>query len=330
MHVWNTYTPPVVHEIAPGSIVDHYGTPAIKSTKGKHDPNLPVKHWWITEPVAEAIAVAEQLSEHHDRLFPPLLRKSADVSRSHQMLDAFINHVNTTTTAQTGLEPIPPGKARPHMFRRTMAMLTDQFPGSEIALGIQLKHIASRALANRSTQGYANADNSWADHLESAIDAARFRRIEDLYHAHKAGQPIGYGPGADRIAQTFNDIQHAVQARGGDATVERAMLRKTRLSIRFGTLNHCVMDENNPAGAACLDNAVIPEGHKGPLQDRCRPDRCVNSVIGPEHLPIWATERQTLLTLIDTPSLPISRKALLQRELDDVETVLSKAIKEQQ
>jgi hypothetical protein len=156
-HAWNTYTPPVVHEIAPGSIVDHNGTPAIKSTKGKHDPNLPIKHWWITEPVAEAVAVAEQLSEHHDRLFPPLLRKSADVSRSHQMLDAFINHINPTT-AQTGLEPIPPG-------------------------------------------------------------------------------------------------------------------------------------------AACLDNAIIPEGHKGPRQDRCRPDRCVNSVIGPEHLPIWATERQTLLTL---------------------------------
>jgi hypothetical protein len=72
-----------VHEIAPGSIVDHYGTPAIKSTKGKHDPNLPIKHWWITEPVAEAVAVAEQLSKHHDRLFPPLLRKSADVSRRH-------------------------------------------------------------------------------------------------------------------------------------------------------------------------------------------------------------------------------------------------------
>ena len=166
------------------------------------------------------------------------------------MLDAFINHVNATT-AQTGLEPIPPGKARPHMFRRTMAMLTDQFPGSEIALGIQLKHVASRALANRSTQGYANADNSWADHLESAIDAARFRRIEDLYHTHKAGQPIGYGPGADRITQTFNDIHYTVQARGGDATVERAMLRKTRLSIRFGTLDYCAMDENNPAGAAC-------------------------------------------------------------------------------
>lgn len=160
-----------------------------------------------------------------------------------------------------------------------MAMLNDQFPGSEIAMGIQLKHIASRALANRSTQGYANADNSWADHLESAINAARFRRIEDLYHAHNAGELIGYGPGVDRITQTFNDIQHAVQARGGDATVERAMLRNARLSIRFGALNHCVMDESNPAGAACLDNAIIPEGHTGPLQDRCRPDRCANSVI---------------------------------------------------
>src|SRR5258707_6878252 len=52
-------------------------------------------------------------------------------------------------------------------------------------IGIQLKHIASRALANRSTQGYANADSSWAAHLESAIDAARFRRLEDLYQTHK-------------------------------------------------------------------------------------------------------------------------------------------------
>ena len=175
-----------VHEITPGSIVDHYGTPAIKSTKGKHDPNLPIKHWWITAPVAEAIVVAEQLSTRHDRLFPPLLRKSAVVARSDQMLDAFIDHVNATS-ARTGLRTIPPGTVRPHMFRRTMAMLTDQFPGSEIALGIQLKHIASRALANRSTQGYANADSSWAAHLESAIDAARFRRLEDLYHAHKTG-----------------------------------------------------------------------------------------------------------------------------------------------
>ena len=62
---------PRIHEITPGSIVDYYGTPAIKSTKRKHDPNLSIKHWWITAPVAEAVVVAEQLSARHDRLFPP-------------------------------------------------------------------------------------------------------------------------------------------------------------------------------------------------------------------------------------------------------------------
>jgi hypothetical protein len=205
-----------------------------------------------------------------------------------------------------------------------MAMLTDQFPGSEIALGIQLKHIASRALANRSTQGYANADGSWAAHLESAIEAARFRRLEDLYQTHKTGEPIGYGPGAEQMTQMFNDIQHTAQARGGHATVERVLLRKARISIRFGVLNHCVMDENNPAGAACLETAVVPEGHKGPLHDRCRPDRCANSVIGPEHVPIWACERRTLLTLIDTPGVSTCRKEALQRELSSVEAILDK------
>jgi hypothetical protein len=88
-----------------------------------------------------------------------------------------------------------------------MAMLTDQFPGGEIALGIQLKHIASRALANLSTQGYANADSSWAAHLESTIEAARFRRLEDLYQTHKTGKRSDTAPAPTRWLKpstTFN------------------------------------------------------------------------------------------------------------------------------
>jgi hypothetical protein len=84
------------------------------------------------------------------------------------------------------------------------------------------------------------------------------------------------------------------------------------------------MDQNSPSGATCLENAVIPEGHKGPLQDRCRPDRCANSVIAPEHIPIWTAERRTLLTLIATPGLSTCRKALLERELTGVDTVLNR------
>jgi hypothetical protein len=275
--------------------------------------------------VARAIAVAEQLDPDHDRLFPPMQRPDSDaVPRSAQMLDTFIRHVNATRDA-TGLEEIPTGRVRPHMFRRTMAMLTDQFAGSEIALGIQLKHVATRALANRATQGYAAADDTWADHLESAIAAARFRRLEDLYATHHTGDTIGYGPGAERLTSEFNRIRDTVTATNGDATVERRLLRTARISLRFGVLNHCAFDDAHPAGAACLDNATIPPGHTGPLQDRCRPDRCANSLIGPEHLPIWNTEKRTLLTLIDTPSLPACRAAVLRRELASVEAILAKA-----
>jgi integrase len=318
-----------IHEITRGSIVDHYGTPAIASTKRKQDPNLPTKHWWITEPVAEAVTVAEQLSPQHGRIFPPLQRTSADVSRSHQMLDAFISHTNATRTT-TGLNEIPAGRVRPHMFRRTMAMLTDQFAGSEIALGIQLKHVATRALANRSTQGYAAADSAWADHLDSAIDAARFRRLEDLYQAHKTGQTVGYGPAADRLSETFNEIQQSVKARDGDATIERSLLRQARISLRFGSLNHCAFDENDATGALCLEEAIVPPGHTGPLPERCRPDRCRNSIIGAEHLPIWNSEKRTLLTLLDTPGLPAPRVAALHRELTEVGAVLAKADKDRQ
>jgi hypothetical protein len=60
-----------IHEITKNSIIDHYGYPAITSTKQKHDPNLSTKAWWITAPVAEAITVAEQLSLHPDRVFAP-------------------------------------------------------------------------------------------------------------------------------------------------------------------------------------------------------------------------------------------------------------------
>lgn len=76
------------------------------------------------------------------------------------------------------------------------------------------------------------------------------------------------------MTQVFDHIQDTVQARGGDTVVERALLLKARISIRFGSFNHCAFDERSPAGALCLDNAKGPPEHTGPLPDRCRPDRC--------------------------------------------------------
>ncbi|WP_246144875.1 hypothetical protein [Actinacidiphila oryziradicis] len=85
------------------------------------------------------------------------------------------------------------------------------------------------------------------------------------------------------------------------------------------------MDDANPAGAKCLEDDVIPEGHRGPLIDRCQPSRCGNSIVAPAHLPIWTAERASLNELLATPKLPPNRRALLKDHLSEVDLVIRKA-----
>ncbi|MEU5050139.1 integrase [Streptomyces sp. NPDC021096] len=318
-----------IHEIRRGAVVQHYNAPAIASALDKGHAGRPGKHWWVTEPAAEAIAVAEAISLHDERVFAPIKRiETSEAVHGDHMIDSFIDTVNADR-AWTGLEEIPAGRVRPHMFRKTMAMLTDQFPGSEIALGLQLKHVAARALANRTTQAYAAADTQWAELLETALEATRFRRFKELFNMHKDGKPIGYGPGAERVKEAFDEITATVRAHGGDARIEDDLLRKTRITIRFGMLNNCLFDQSNPAGAACLENAIVPAGHTGPLEDRCRPDRCRNSMIGVEHVAIHDSHRRTQLKILETRRLPTPRKALIRREIERVDAVLAHVRKEE-
>ncbi|MGF2209497.1 integrase [Streptomyces albidoflavus] len=315
-----------VQEILKGSVVEYFGAPAVISAEVKGEEDFPRKHWWIIEPVARALTLAEAISSHPERLFTGIAGEARNAERftANAGIRAFIEHVNARTDVN-GLEPIPPERVASHMFRRTMAMLADQFPGSEIALGIQLKHVATRALANRTTQGYAASAASWAKHLDTAIEAARFRGLRDLFDAHKANEPIGFGPGAEQLARTFDKIRDTVAAQGGDATVEHALLKQARVSIRFGTLNNCLFDAANPAGAVCLENTVIPPGHTGPLPDRCRPDRCGNSMIGPQHIEIWASEERSLTKLLDTRRLAPAHRAALEQQRSEAQAVLRKA-----
>jgi hypothetical protein len=315
--------------ILKGSVVEHYSSPAVKSTKRKLDPALPTRHWWIIKPVAKAIDIASQLSLHRELAFASVNEAEPDATFDSQTaLDSFIKHVNRYRH-RTGLAEIPASKATPHMFRKTMAMLTRDYPGSEIFVGMQLQHVATRALANRSTQGYMEKDPGWAKHLEDAISERKFERLKELFDADSRGEHVGYGPGADHMRQTFQAVRDKAeelrgtgQAQRGDKRVEYDLLRRTKFSIRFGKLNHCTMDDNNPVGAKCLEDAIVPEGHRGPLHDQCRPSRCANSFVTIDQIPIWRAEHGSLTRLRSTPKIAPPRKALINEQIRDVEIVL--------
>ncbi|NRQ39375.1 hypothetical protein HII36_47265 [Nonomuraea sp. NN258] len=149
---------------------------------------------------------------------------------------------------------------------------------------------------------------------------------------------MGFGPGADHLKAQFDDVKAAMtdlvangKARQGDRRVELDLLRKARISIRFGKLNHCTVNEANPVGAKCLEDVVkIPDGHRGPLIDRCQPGRCANSIIGPEHLLIWRSEKASLDRLRQDGKLPAVRRAALERQAEDVQEVIDRAEQAQQ
>ncbi|MEU6352988.1 hypothetical protein ABZ896_27285 [Streptomyces sp. NPDC047072] len=64
---------------------------------------------------------------------------------------------------------------------------------------------------------------------------------------------------------TFDTISDTVAAQGSDATVEHALLKQARISIRFGTLNNCLFDAANPAGTIIAslhhDNQLLRTEH---------------------------------------------------------------------
>ncbi|MBK3584763.1 integrase [Streptomyces sp. MBT57] len=325
-----------IRAITRNSLVEYYGTPAIVSRLHKLNPDVTKERWWIIEPVAEAIRVAELLSLHPELIFTTqvgrgvLSTEEGDSFRSGAGIYDFRTHVNKGT-ALSGLH-IPAGAVAPHKLRKTMSMLTRTEPGWEIALGTQLHHAAKRTLSNRVTLGYAAPDADWAKLLDTALEDIHFERLSAFYDEYKQGRPIGFGPGAERVTAAFRAVEEAAEqmrstgrARQGDIRVEHDLLRKTRIPLRFGKLNHCTVDDRDPVGAVCRENAEIPIGHTGPLHDMCRPGRCGNAVVTVHHVGIWSTEKGSVERQMASPKIHPDRRASLQLQLDDINEVIAKA-----
>ncbi|GGP72265.1 hypothetical protein [Streptomyces abikoensis] len=321
-----------LQEIERDSVVEFFGSPAIASRKVKHDESRPRLKWWIIEPVAQAVAVAERLSWHDSHIFATLAPPSGFLPEgtrgragfdAFRDIDFFIENINNTVD-RTGLESIPAGLVRPHMFRKTMAIITGQQPDGEIALGIQLKHAARRALANRVTAGYGKMDAHWAKEFDNQLELAAARKLVELLKARRQGEPVAVGPGAARLHAgldkviTTMDNDPVLQAQVADERMQVSLLRDEFAQLHFGTINHCLWQ----ASTAECQNQLPPEQRgQQPLLGACQPGKCRNSVLTLKNAPYWIAEEGDLQDTLSRERLSPPRRESLELRLAEVRSI---------
>lgn len=321
-----------LQEIERDSVGEYFGAPAIASRKVKHDESRPRLKWWITEPVAQAVAVAEQLSWHDSHIFATLTPPSRFLPEgtrgragfdAFRDIDFFIETINNTVD-RTGLEAIPEGLVRPHMLRKTMAIITGQQPDGEVALGIQLKHAARRALANRVTAGYGRMDANWAKEFDNQLELAAARKLVELLKARRRGETVAVGPGAARLhagldkVSVVMDSDPVLQAQVADERMQVSLLRDEFAQLHLGTINHCLWQAST---AECQNQLPPEERGQQPLLGACQPGKCRNSVLTLKNAPYWIAEEGDLRDTLSRERLSPPRRESLELRLAEVRSV---------
>lgn len=307
--------------LAAGCVTTFYGAPAVKSGRHKHQPHGTQGYWWITEPVQRAIELAERITHSPDRLFGS--RYVSEVREAigfdqHDELKNFVARINERSF-ETGLEPIPPSHLAPHMFRRTMAIITGQQPDGEIALGITLKHTATRALANATTRGYAAETAEWAREFKHEMQDQAASRLVYHWTQHSEGRKELRGAGATTFIDGMDKVSTKLTTASiGSPRLLHDLLRDEFSEIRLGTLNHCLGD---PDKAACLQGKSPAVREAGMLPSLCSPATCGNSIVTESHLPIWLAEEADLTAKLKDRRLASIHRERIEAQLQDVRNV---------
>jgi len=311
-----------IQGIASGSLRTYYGAPAVESMLHKGQQGTGKRElWWVSSPVIEALKIAEEIAINPDRLFGSV-RNGTDRQLAgfdqHEQINGFVAWVNANAAA-TGLEPIPTTPLSPHMFRRTMAVITANEPDGEVALGITLKHNAVRALANVTTSGYGSPTPEWAKEFDHQGKEAAAGEIVAHWASHARGEKSIRGPGARAFINGLDAVsERASTVAVGNDRMLRNLLRDEFATIRLGSLNHCLGD---PDKALCLDGASAAIRAGGPIPSMCQPSTCRNSVITDKHLPVWLHEESDLVDKLKDKKMAAVHRERLEAQLADVRKI---------
>lgn len=272
--------------------------------------------WYVLEPVAKAIAIAESLSES-EYVFdggqfvetgPETKHTSAHHGRINQSMEEFTQWVNAYC-ARTGrphevIPDDPHGRVTPTRFRRTLAWFIFRLPGGRIALGVQYGHLrglTSEGYGSRSAAGLEGVFSveetiSIADNLSAASERLR------------SGEGVS-GPAASRYIEGINQFEQEFAGKVLTKKQMAALRNNPRLRIY----------ENEAQAVACCydatkalchpDNPQRSSKDRTPDLTRCNP-RCGNVARTDTHI---ATIREEVLNLKQESTSAVTPEPLRHR-----------------
>ena len=287
---------------------------------------------WVTiAPVAEAVAVLEQLSARAGRargtttLWPVLaLRVNTKTHVSSEIvrqLNRFRDHLNDRFGSDIApVIPLGPAgvpwRITTRQFRRTIAWHIANRPFGTIAGMIQYKHASVAAF-----EGYAGSSRSG---FRGEVEAQRaLGQIDDIlvyFDERQGGARLG-GPAAYRVGAALDDAADLspLPAMIADRARLRTMLANLARSLHVGPLADCFFD---PATALCL-NRITEPGPPAPMIAMCEPVRCPNACIAERHRPAWQRGADEARALLCEKRLPEPQRVTLQAEVTRIEAVLA-------
>lgn len=304
-------------------LTTYMGAPALRSVTLKHRAATgEVSYWWITEPVVKAVMLAQRLSNGGELLFQPVKGTNYSSFRYDNDIRSFVKYVNSVSQ-ERGLSPITDSRIRMHRLRRTMAVVTAAQPDGEIALGITLKHSATRALANSVTSGYGAPTKAWVEELGIERDMVAASELVSAWSRHDSGKLEILGPGQKRFKEGLDRVSSQVDSvpQRKNNRILREMLRDEFSGIILGPINHCLGD---PSVARCLRGAENTSGPMRPILSQCEPSACSNSVILEEHLMIWRKEADELKDLLLDGRMSGVHRERLNDQLQKIEATIKR------
>ncbi len=280
--------------------------------------------WVVIAPVAEAIAVLEQLTDR-DELFwtqhmQPQTVPYGGVMRQDYFLKTFCEHVNQM--AVTGVVPIAaipevegaPWPLNSLQFRRTLAWHIANQPFGVVAGKIQYQHVSVVTF-----EGYAGrSESGFRNEIEAERQLQQMEDIVDRYEDYCRGVKAT-GPGAAHIGRIFEKVQQELGDFPGkivDRGRVRAMLLHLGRTLYPGLLNDCFFD---PAVAYCLKTVKS----QTPLIAQCHPDRCPNSRITERHLPAWEQAEAQAKEYLSQRRLPVLQRTIIEQQIAGFSRVIA-------